>query len=87
MVANAGICFARSMLDSKFLFVHRSAITIVKVFHIATVEEWDRIFRINSRCVFLSYKYAALQMIRQGRGGRIIGASSGAGKEGGFERR
>ncbi|KAJ3573819.1 hypothetical protein NP233_g2195 [Leucocoprinus birnbaumii] len=46
-----------------------------------TTEEWDRIFRINARSVFLSYKYAAQQMIAQGRGGRIIGASSGAGKE------
>ncbi|KAF5349140.1 hypothetical protein D9756_009479 [Leucocoprinus leucothites] len=61
MVANAGICFPKSMLET-------------------TVEEWDRIFRINARGAFLSYKYAAKQMIAQGRGGRIIGASSGAGK-------
>ncbi|KAF9459800.1 short chain oxidoreductase [Collybia nuda] len=46
------------------------------------VEDWDRIFSINSRGVFLCYKYAAQQMIKQGRGGRIIGASSIAGKQG-----
>lgn len=28
---------------------------------------------VNVRGVMLSYKYAALQMIKQGRGGRIIG--------------
>jgi len=30
----------------------------------------------------MCYKYAALQMIEQGKGGRIIGASSVAGKQG-----
>ncbi|KAF8068062.1 NAD(P)-binding protein [Lyophyllum atratum] len=46
------------------------------------VDEWDQSFNINSRGVFLCYKYAAIQMIKQGRGGRIIGASSVAGKQG-----
>lgn len=30
----------------------------------------------------LCYKYAAQQMVKQGRGGRLIGASSAAGREG-----
>ncbi|KAJ7607201.1 NAD(P)-binding protein [Roridomyces roridus] len=47
-----------------------------------TVEEWDRIMNVNARGTFLSYKYAGLQMVKQGRGGRIIGASSLAGKQG-----
>lgn len=37
---------------------------------------------VNVRGVFLCYKYAALQMIKQGRGGRIVGASSIRGKVG-----
>ena len=37
---------------------------------------------VNARGPFLCYKYAAQQMIKQGRGGRIIGASSAAGKKG-----
>ncbi|KAJ7779150.1 NAD-binding protein [Mycena metata] len=44
--------------------------------------EWDRILAINSRGPFLCYKYAGLQMIKQQRGGRILGASSIAGKQG-----
>ncbi|KAH7925242.1 NAD(P)-binding protein [Leucogyrophana mollusca] len=48
----------------------------------ATVEGWDTAFAINTRGVFLCYKHAARQMIAQGRGGRIIGASSAAGKRG-----
>ncbi|KAF8478848.1 NAD(P)-binding protein [Gautieria morchelliformis] len=47
-----------------------------------SVEQWDRTMAINARGVFLCYKYAAEQMIKQGRPGRIIGASSVAGKKG-----
>lgn len=46
------------------------------------VEEWDRILAINGRGVFLCYKYAAKQMLKQGRGGRIIGAASSGAKQG-----
>jgi len=46
----------------------------------ATLDEWESIFAVNVRGVFLCYKAAAAQMIKQGRGGRIIGASSVAGK-------
>ena len=40
-----------------------------------TVEKWDETMSVNLRSVMLSYRYAAMQMIRQGRGGRIIGES------------
>ncbi|KAJ6482557.1 hypothetical protein C8R45DRAFT_1054081 [Mycena sanguinolenta] len=46
-----------------------------------TAEQWDRILAVNARGPFLCYKYAGMQMINQGRGGRIIGASSLAGKQ------
>jgi NAD(P)-dependent dehydrogenase (short-subunit alcohol dehydrogenase family) len=48
----------------------------------STVENWDRIMRINARGPMLAYKYAAIQMVKQGRGGRIIGISSICGKRG-----
>lgn len=41
-----------------------------------TAEQWDHIFAVNARGIFLCYKYAAMQMVKQGRGGRIIGACS-----------
>ncbi|KAI0945020.1 hypothetical protein AcV7_001666 [Taiwanofungus camphoratus] len=46
------------------------------------LEVWDRIMSVNLRGVMLCYKYAGVQMIKQGRGGRIIAASSMAGKKG-----
>ncbi|KAJ4000831.1 hypothetical protein F5050DRAFT_1803731 [Lentinula boryana] len=69
MVANAGISGSlTSILEtSKYL----------------SKEQWDDVLRVNSKGVFLCYKYAAKQMVAQGRsGGRIIGASSVAGKQG-----
>ncbi len=49
---------------------------------LASTEDWNRIFTINGLGTFLCYKYAAKQMIKQGHGGRIVGASSIAGKQG-----
>ncbi|KAK7023163.1 NAD-binding protein [Favolaschia claudopus] len=46
------------------------------------IDQYDQIMNINAKGAFLCYKYAGLQMIKQGRGGRIIGASSLAGKRG-----
>ncbi|KAJ7850631.1 hypothetical protein B0H14DRAFT_2355611 [Mycena olivaceomarginata] len=46
-----------------------------------TAEDWDQILAVNARGAFLCYKYAGIQMIKQGRGGRIIGASSIMGKQ------
>ena len=37
---------------------------------------------INVLGAYFSYKYAAMQMIKQGKGGRIVGAASVAGKKG-----
>ncbi|KAF7377417.1 NAD-binding protein [Mycena sanguinolenta] len=45
-----------------------------------SAEQWDKVMAVNARGTFLCYKHAGLQMIAQGRGGRIIGASSYAGK-------
>jgi NAD(P)-dependent dehydrogenase (short-subunit alcohol dehydrogenase family) len=39
-------------------------------------EDWDRIIKTNLRSVFLGSKYASIQMIKQGKGGRIINLSS-----------
>ncbi|KAJ7621467.1 NAD(P)-binding protein [Roridomyces roridus] len=73
MVANAGVAGPRRMVIADvFMLTSR----------LVTVEEWDRIMNVNARGTFLSYKYAGLQMVKQGRGGRIIGASSLAGKQG-----
>lgn len=39
-------------------------------------DDWDMIIRNNLRSVFLGSKYAAIQMVKQGNGGRIINLSS-----------
>jgi NAD(P)-dependent dehydrogenase (short-subunit alcohol dehydrogenase family) len=47
-----------------------------------TTEQWDRMFAVHARGAFLCYKYAVRQMIKQGRGGRIVGACSLSGLRG-----
>ena len=41
-----------------------------------TPEDFDALMAVNLRGVFLCYTAAARQMIRQGGGGKIIGAAS-----------
>ncbi|VDC00948.1 unnamed protein product [Peniophora sp. CBMAI 1063] len=47
-----------------------------------TLENFDRVMSVNVTGVLLCYKYAAIEMIKQGRGGRILGAASIASKIG-----
>ncbi len=79
MVANAGICITKSILSSTSPNRHYPTVNLRST---ASSEEWDRIAAVNGRGTFLCYKYAAKQMIDQGHGGRIIGATSLAGKQG-----
>ena len=48
----------------------------------ATVEDLDYTLAVNTRGVFLCYKYAAKQMVAQGGGGKLIAISSIAGTRG-----
>ncbi|KAG8714312.1 hypothetical protein FRC09_017760 [Ceratobasidium sp. 395] len=65
MVANAGINERYSILD-------RSYFCPV----LLPEESFDRVLSINCKGVIFCYRAAAAQMIKQGRGGRIIGACS-----------
>ncbi|KIJ54997.1 hypothetical protein M422DRAFT_24853 [Sphaerobolus stellatus SS14] len=47
-----------------------------------SLDLWNRFLSINLTGVFLCYRAAARQMIKQGKGGRIVGASSSYGKRG-----
>ncbi|KIW78332.1 hypothetical protein Z517_08167 [Fonsecaea pedrosoi CBS 271.37] len=43
-----------------------------------TTSEWDDVMAVNAKGVFLCYREAGQQMIKQGKGGKIIGACSNA---------
>ena len=62
-----------------FFFTKWSRVNFI---YVGDSELFDRTIAINLRGAMLCYKYAAQQMVKQGRGGRIIGASSVAGREG-----
>jgi len=69
-------------LGSLDIMVANAGIILYRPLLDTTVEEFDRLLAVNLRSMMLCYKHAAKQMIAQGRGGRIIGACSGAGKQG-----
>ena len=56
--------------------VANAGIAQVKALLDLSTEDWDRMFAVNVRSVFLCYKEAAKLMIKQGTGGKIIGACS-----------
>jgi|SRR6266851_1733894 len=75
MVANAGISMMKSFVDSQLppLASQPASQLWLTSPLLATGEDLDRILSVNVRGTFLCYKYAGMQMIAQGRGGRIIG--------------
>ncbi|KAF8066558.1 acetoin reductase family protein [Lyophyllum atratum] len=64
------------------VMVANAGIVMLKPLLDTTENDWDKVFAVNAKGTFLCYKYAGAQMIAQGRGGRIIGASSVSGKRG-----
>ena len=60
------------------ILLNNAGILIRKNIEETTVEDWDRIFAVNSRGVFLGTK-AAIPVMRENGGGSIINISSTAG--------
>ncbi|KAF8258247.1 acetoin reductase family protein [Lactarius quietus] len=68
-------------LGSLDVMVANAGIISLESFQNTTAEGFDRLMAVNARGTMLCYKHAGKQMIAQGRGGRIIGACSQAGKQ------
>lgn len=57
------------------LMVANAGITQVKPLLEVTQEDWTRMFDVNARGVFNCYQAAAKAMVKQGNGGKIVGAA------------
>jgi len=55
---------------------------MIEILNTGTSKDFDSLYAVNVRGTFFCYKYAGLQMVSQGRGGRIIGTCSVRGKQG-----
>ncbi|KAH0578837.1 hypothetical protein H2248_003032 [Termitomyces sp. 'cryptogamus'] len=64
------------------VMVANAGIAVGKSFLETTEADWDKLLAVNVKGTFFCYKHAGAQMIAQGHGGRIIGASSIMGKQG-----
>jgi len=69
-------------LGSVDVMIANAGIAIAAPFLDLTTDDWDRNWAVNVQGPMLCYKYAAIQMVKQGRGGRLIGASSIVGRKG-----
>ena len=62
------------------ILVNNAGVTRYADIMALTVEDWDRIHRVNARGVFFCLQRVAREMINGGQGGRIINIASIAGK-------
>ncbi len=62
------------------ILVNNAGVTRVADIMDLTVEDWDRIHRVNARGVFFCLQRVARELIKSGTGGRIINIASIAGK-------
>ncbi|KAI0635174.1 acetoin dehydrogenase [Trametes polyzona] len=69
-------------LGGLYAMVANAGICINRVLHETTAEEATKQLNVNVMGTFYSFKYAAIQLIKQGKGGRLLGAASIAGKRG-----
>ncbi|KAG8215090.1 hypothetical protein J3R82DRAFT_8521 [Butyriboletus roseoflavus] len=68
LIANAGTCFAKPFIDTESFEVSQN--------HAANADDLERMFSLNVRGTHACMRAAARVMIAQGRGGRIVTASS-----------
>ena len=75
MVANAGILEQKTLVDciTNLISLLRTDYSLSYLSPSGTTNDFHRIMNVNALGVMLCYKHAARQMIKQGRGGRIIG--------------
>jgi meso-butanediol dehydrogenase/(S,S)-butanediol dehydrogenase/diacetyl reductase len=64
------------------VMVANAGIIQIKPIMELTAADWDRMFMVNVRGVFLCFQAAARQMIAQGQGGRLLATASIAAKRG-----
>ncbi|KAI0693944.1 acetoin reductase family protein [Cerioporus squamosus] len=69
-------------LDELYAMIANAGICCWCELHETSSELVDKLLNVNVKGVFFCYKYAAMQLIKQGKGGRLIGATSIVGKRG-----
>ena len=62
------------------ILVNNAGILIIKPFQEMTEEEWDRIFAVNVKSIWLCTRVALPHLIRSAPGSKVINAASMAGK-------
>lgn len=64
------------------ILVNNAGVVDIRPLELVTTESWDQIFDTNVKGLFFMLQAVAVQMISQGKGGKIINVSSQAGRHG-----
>jgi meso-butanediol dehydrogenase / (S,S)-butanediol dehydrogenase / diacetyl reductase len=64
------------------VLVNNAGIITISRLEELTLEDWDRVLRVNTTGAFLCCQAAAARMREQGAGGRILNAASGQARQG-----
>ena len=64
------------------VLVNNAGIITISKLEELTLDDWDRVLRVNTTGAFLCCQAAAALMRSQGRGGRILNAASGQARQG-----
>ena len=64
------------------VLVNNAGIITISKLEELTLEDWDRVLRVNTTGVFLCCQAAAARMRAQGGGGRMLNAASGQARQG-----
>jgi len=64
------------------VLVNNAGIITISKLEELTLDDWDRVLRVNTTGVFLCCQAAAARMRAQGGGGRILNAASGQARQG-----
>ncbi|KLO12339.1 NAD(P)-binding protein [Schizopora paradoxa] len=73
-----------SAFGSLDVMVANAGIMLMGQLHDVNESDWDKVISVNLRGTMLCFKYAAQQMISQGKGGCLLAASSVGGRKGYF---
>jgi meso-butanediol dehydrogenase / (S,S)-butanediol dehydrogenase / diacetyl reductase len=78
----AGVERVFAAADRVDVLVNNAGIITISRLEELTLEDWDRVLRVNTTGAFLCCQAAAARMRAQGGGGRILNAASGQARQG-----
>jgi meso-butanediol dehydrogenase / (S,S)-butanediol dehydrogenase / diacetyl reductase len=82
ITAPADVAKVFDAADRVDVLINNAGVITISKLEELTLDDWDRVLRVNTTGVFLCCQAAAARMRAQGGGGRILNAASGQARQG-----